>query len=156
MKAQSVPEVVEDLKKHGIAKAVITGRDCESTYDAGSNNGGVIDFVKSFPEIFLGFVGLDPHKGMKAVDELRRSIEEIGMHGASIDPYLAHIPANHAKYYPLYARCCELGVPMVISTGPASLVPDAVMEHAAPRYIDSVARDFPELKIVISHGGYPG
>ena len=155
MKAQTVPEVVEDLKKHGIAKAVITGRDCESTYDAGSNNAGVIDFVKSFPEIFLGFVGLDPHKGMKAVDELRRSIEEIGMHGASIDPYLAHIPANHAKYYPLYARCCELGVPMVISTGPASLVPDAVMEHAAPRYIDSVARDFPDLKIVISHGGYP-
>ncbi|GAU08212.1 amidohydrolase family protein [Desulfoplanes formicivorans] len=155
MKAQTVPEVVEDLKKHNVVKAVITGRDCESTYDAASNNAGVVDFVQSFPEIFLGFVGLDPHKGMKAVGELQESVESLGMHGASIDPYLARIPANDARYYPLYAKCCELGVPMVISTGPATLVPNAVMEHAAPRYIDYVARDFPDLKIIISHGGYP-
>jgi predicted TIM-barrel fold metal-dependent hydrolase len=155
MKAQTVPEIVEDLKKHNVVRAVITGRDCESTYDAGSNNGGVIDFVQSFPDIFIGFVGLDPHKGMKAVKELQDSIESKGMSGASIDPYLAKIPANDAKYYPLYAKCCELDIPMVISTGPATLVPGAVMEHAAPRFIDSVARDFPELKIIISHGGYP-
>jgi hypothetical protein len=34
-------------------------------------------------------------------------------------------------------------------------VPNAIIDHVAPRYIDFVARDFPELKIIISHGGYP-
>ncbi len=45
--------------------------------------------------------------------------------------------------------------PLIITTGPATLVPKAIIDHVAPRYIDIVARDFPELKIVVSHGGYP-
>lgn len=155
MKAQTVPDVVDSLRKHNVVKAIITGRDCESTYDAPSNNPEVVDFVKDFPELFLGFVGLDPHKGMKAVAELQHSIQSLQMHGASIDPYLAKIYANDAKYYPLYAKCCELDVPIIVSTGPGTLVPGAVMDHAAPRYIDHVACDFPDLKIIISHGGYP-
>jgi hypothetical protein len=42
-----------------------------------------------------------------------------------------------------------------MTTGTASFVPGAVIDHVGPRYIDYVARDFPELKIVMSHGGYP-
>jgi len=155
MKPQTVEEVVVDLDSHGVERAVITGRDCESTYGAKSNNDSVIEFVKKFPGKFFGFVGLDPHKGMKAVYELRAAVAELGMHGAAVDPYLAQIYANDAKYYPLYAKCCELDVPVVFTTGPATLVPGAIIDHVAPRYIDFVARDFPELKIVISHGGYP-
>lgn len=52
-------------------------------------------------------------------------------------------------------RCCELEIPIIFTTGTASFVPGAVIDHVAPRYIDFVARDFPELKIIISHGGYP-
>lgn len=155
MQPQTVEEVVADLDAHGVVKAVITGRDCETTYGAKSNNDSVIEFVKKFPQKFFGFVGLDPHKGMKAVYELRAAITDLGMHGAAVDPYLAQIYANDAKYYPLYAKCCELEVPIVFTTGPATLVPNAIIDHVAPRYIDFVARDFPELKIIISHGGYP-
>jgi len=115
----------------------------------------VIEFVKKFPNKFFGFIGLDPHKGMQAVYELRSAIQDLGLHGAAIDPYLAQIYANDAKYYPIYAKCCELDVPLVFTTGPATLVPGAIIDHVAPRYIDFVARDFPDLKIVISHGGYP-
>lgn len=155
MQAQTVAEVVAELDRHGVEKAVITGRDCETTYGAKSNNDSVIAFVKEFPNKFLGFVGLDPHKGMRAVYELRAAICDLGLHGAAVDPYLAQIYANDARYYPLYAKCCELDVPIVFTTGPATLVPGAIIDHVAPRYIDFVARDFPELKIVISHGGYP-
>jgi predicted TIM-barrel fold metal-dependent hydrolase len=155
MKPQTVDEVVADLDTCGVTRAVITGRDCETTYGAKSNNDSVIEFVKKFPQKFLGFVGLDPHKGMGAVYELRAAITDLGLHGAAVDPYLAQIYANDAKYYPIYAKCCELDVPIVFTTGPATLVPGAIIDHVAPRYIDFVARDFPELKIVISHGGYP-
>jgi predicted TIM-barrel fold metal-dependent hydrolase len=155
MKPQTVEEVVADLDSHNVVRAVITGRDCETTYGAKSNNESVIEFVKKFPNKFFGFIGLDPHKGMQAVYELRSAIQDIGLHGAAIDPYLAQIYANDAKYYPIYAKCCELDVPIVFTTGPATLVPGAIIDHVAPRYIDFVARDFPDLKIVISHGGYP-
>ena len=154
-KPQSLDEVVADLNRHNVELAVITGRDCETTYGAKSNNDSVIEFVSKYPDKFIGFVGLDPHKGMKAIEELKVSVKELGLRGVAVDPYLAQIYANAAKYYPIYSKCCELDVPIVFTTGPATLVPNAIIDHVAPRYIDFVARDFPELKIIISHGGYP-
>jgi predicted TIM-barrel fold metal-dependent hydrolase len=155
MKPQTLDEVVIDLNSHNIVKAVITGRDCETTYGAKSNNESVTDFVSKYPEKFIGFIGLDPHKGMKAIEEIKSAVNDLGMRGAAVDPYLAQIYANDAKYYPIYSKCCELDIPIVFTTGPATLVPGAIIDHVAPRYIDFVARDFPDLKIIISHGGYP-
>ncbi|KJS86614.1 MAG: amidohydrolase [Peptococcaceae bacterium BICA1-8] len=155
MKPQTVAECVADLDKHNVQVAVVTGRDCETTYAAKSNNPSVVEFVNMFPNKFIGFAGMDPHKGMRAIEELKDFVQNKGLRGAAIDPYLAQIYVNDAKYYPIYAKCCELNIPLVITTGPATLVPNAVIDHVAPRYIDFVARDFPELKIIISHGGYP-
>ncbi|MGI6225238.1 MAG: amidohydrolase family protein [Peptococcales bacterium] len=155
MKPQTVAEVVEDLDKYNVEVAVVTGRDCETTYAAKSNNPSVVEFVNMYPKKFIGFAGMDPHKGMRAIEELKDLVENKGLKGAAIDPYLAQIYVNDAKYYPIYSKCCELNIPLVITTGPATLVPNAVIDHVAPRYIDFVARDFPELKIIISHGGYP-
>jgi predicted TIM-barrel fold metal-dependent hydrolase len=155
MKSQSLAECVAQMDRHGVERAVITGRDCETTYGSKSNNDSVIDFVKAYPNKFIGFVGCDPHKGMGAVYELKASVEELGMKGAACDPYLAQIYANDAKFYPIYSKCCELDIPIIFTTGPATLVPNAIIDHVAPRYIDIVARDFPDLKMIISHGGYP-
>lgn len=155
MKGQPLEEVVEDLDRHNVDLAVITGRDCETTYQAKPNNDSVIEFVNKYPNKFIGFLGLDPHKGMKAIEQLSNAVNVIGLKGAAIDPYLAQIYVHDAKYYPIYSKCCELDIPIVITTGPATLVPSAVIDHVAPRYIDFVAKDFPELRIVVSHGAYP-
>lgn len=155
MLPQTVEEVVRELDKYNVVKAVITGRDCETTYGSKSNNQSVVEFVGQFPDKFIGFAGLDPHKGMRAIEEIKTMVAEHGLKGAAVDPYLAQIYVNDAKYYPIYAKCCELNIPVVIATGPGTLVPNAVIDHVAPRYIDFVARDFPELKLIISHGGYP-
>lgn len=154
-KTQSLEEIVEELDQHGVEKAVILGRDAETTYQWKGSNDGVANMVNKYPEKFVGFAGLDPHKGMAAVRELTRAVNDLGLKGASIDPYLAQIYVNDAKYYPIYSKCCELDIPIVMTTGPATLVPNAVIDHVAPRYIDFVARDFPELTIIVSHGAYP-
>ena len=147
--------IIEKLRGLKVAKAVITSRDAETTYGLANGNPGVVSLVKSCPDLFIGYAGLDPHKGMAAIEELKRMVNDEGMQGAAIDPWLARIPADHAKYYPIYAKCCELGIPVVITTGPATLVKGAIMDDAHPRFIDRVATDFPDLKIVISHGCYP-
>lgn len=155
LKGESIEQIVENMTAHNVVHGVITGRDAETTYGLANGNMGIAAFTKQFPKKFSGIAGLDPHKGMQALDELTRMVNEFGFKGAATDPYLAKLPSNHAKFYPIYAKCCELNVPVVITTGPATLVAGAVMEHTAPRYIDAVATDFPELKIVISHGCYP-
>lgn len=154
-KPEPIEKIVADMRRCGVVKGVVTGRDAETTYGLKSSNPGILELMAAYPDLFIGFAGLDPHKGMDALATLTDMVVAHGMRGAAIDPYLARIPANHAKYYPIYAKCCELDVPIVITTGPATLVRDAVMDDAHPRHIDRVAADFPQLKIVISHGGYP-
>lgn len=154
-KAQPLPEIVAGLDRLGVSVAVITGRDCETTYGFPANNPSVLEFCRLVPEKFVGFWGIDPHKKMAAVRETELAVREYGMKGIAIDPYLAHIPASEARYYPLYAKCCELDVPVFVTMAPPPQVPGAILEYADPRDIDKVARDFPELVIIMSHGGYP-
>ncbi len=152
---QPLPEIVEAVRRRGVELAVITGRDCEMTYNTPTNNQSVLEFVRAYPDLFIGFWGIDPHRGMKSVYEIVRAVEELGMRGIATDPYLAHIPPHDARYYPLYAKCCELDIPVFITTAPPPQVPRAVIDYIDPRQVDIVARDFPELTLIMSHGGYP-
>lgn len=95
------------MDEHEIT-GVITGRDVETTYGCPCSNMGVVEMMRAYPHKFYGWAGLDPHKGMQAIDELSRMVNEFGMKGASVDPYLAKLPADHRKFYPIYAKCCEL------------------------------------------------
>lgn len=152
---QSLEEIVDDLEQRHVKYAVVTGRDCECTYGFPANNPSVLGFCKAYPQKFIGFWGIDPHKKMRAVEEIVRVHGEYGMRGIATDPYLAHLPPHDARYYPIYAKCAELKIPVFITMAPPPQVPDAVMEDVDPRHVDIVARDFPELTIIMSHGGYP-
>lgn len=112
---------------------MITGRDCETTYACPANNAEVLKFCRTCPEKFVGFWGIDPHKKMAAVREIELAVTQHGMKGIAVDPYLAHIPASEARFYPLYAKCCELNVPVFITMAPPPQVPDAILEYARPR-----------------------
>lgn len=154
-KPQTLPEIVADLDRLGVELAVITGRDCETTYGFPSNNPSVAEFCQAYPQKFVGFWGIDPHKKMAAVREVEHVIRNLGMKGIALDPYLAHISPSEARFYPIYAKCCELGVPVFITMAPPPQVPGAILDYAAPRDVDKAARDFPELTFIMSHGGYP-
>jgi len=65
------------------------------------------------------------------------------------------IPAVDRRFYPIYAKCVEIDIPCVLTAGSAFRMPGVVVDDAAPRHIDRVATEFPELKLVVSHGGYP-
>lgn len=156
-KAETIEQIAAWLEESNVVKAIVNGRDCETTYSSVANgNDALLGFCAAAPGRLIGFWGIDPHKGMNAVRELTSVVNDNeGIQGVSIDPYFAKIYANDARYYPFYTKCCELNIPVIITTGTASFMPETVIDHTAPRYIDFVARDFPELKIVMSHGGYP-
>lgn len=152
---QWIEEIVADLDRMEVELCVITGRDSETTYGTPPNNNSVLGFCMGYPQKFVGFWGIDPHKGMAAVREIEKAVHEYGMKGIAIDPYLAHIPAHEARFYPLYSKCCELDIPVFITMAPPPQVAGAILDYADPRDVDHVARDFPELTLIMSHGGYP-
>lgn len=109
--------------------------------------------VSRNPQRLRCFAGVDPHKGMEAVREVERSIKELGLHGIALRPFMHQIPADHRKFYPIYAKCVELDVPVWLhqSISFASLP----MHVAHPSHLDQVALDFPQLKMIAGHGGWP-
>lgn len=155
MKALATPieEFVKQLDEMGVEKAVIFNLD-ESTPSglSGLPNDYYADIVSRYPEKFIGVAGIDPLKGMDSVREIRRSYD-LGLRGIAIRPFMFGIPPHHAKMYPLYSTCVELDIPIWfhISINYST----NTMEVERPIYIDIVAQDFPELKIIAGHGGWP-
>lgn len=113
----------------------------------------VAGFVSQAPDRLIGVGSVDISKPMAAVREVRRCIAELGFKAIRILPWLWEVPPTDRRFYPVYAACCELGVPFCTQighTGP--LMPSEV---GRPIYLDQVAIDFPELTIVGGHIGYP-
>jgi predicted TIM-barrel fold metal-dependent hydrolase len=149
----SVEEFVKQLDKMGVEKAIIFNLDEETPSGIpGLPNDYYAEIVNQFPDKFIGFAGIDPLKGINAVKEIRRSYD-LGLRGAAVRPFMFKIPPNHAKFYPLYSACVELDIPiwfhLSINYSTYS------MEVERPIYLDLVAQDFPELKIIAGHGGWP-
>ncbi len=111
--------------------------------------------VRTHPDRFFGSYEVDPNRGMDAVRDLQRAVEELGAKAATAFPagLNPQVPINDAKFYPLYAKCVELDVPICVCAGvPGPRVP------FAPQYvglIDEVCWYFPELKFVTRHGCEP-
>jgi len=117
------------------------------------SNDEVAGFVAEGSGRLVGVGAVDISKPMAAVREVRRCVQQLGFKAMRILPWLWEVPPTDRRFYPVYAACCELGVPLCTQighTGP--LMPSEV---GRPIYLDQVALDFPELTIVGGHIGYP-
>ncbi len=117
----------------------------------------IAEAVAAYPDRFSGLVGIDPTEGMEGVRRLERAVCEYGFIGAHSYPHWFELPPNHARWYPFYAKCCELGVPIQMQVG-QSLVyaPERPLRSVGrPITLDDIACDFPELAIIGIHIGIP-
>jgi predicted TIM-barrel fold metal-dependent hydrolase len=117
----------------------------------------VAEAVRAHPDRFSALAGLDPYEGMSGVRALERAVRDMGFVGAHMYPHWFELAPDHAKWYPFYAKCVELDVPVQMQVG-QSLVytPEQRLKSVGrPIALDAVACDFPELKLVGIHIGIP-
>ena len=117
-------------------------------------NDEVAEHVAAHPDRFRGLAAVDLNRPMDAVRELRRAVTDLGFVGLRVIPWLWEAPPTDRRYYPLFAACCELGVPFCTQVGHTGPLMPSEPGRPIP-YIDQVAIDFPELTIVCGHVGYP-
>ena len=113
--------------------------------------------VQKYPLRFSALAGLDPTEGMAGVRALERAVRDDGFVGAHFYPHWFELAPDHARWYPFYAKCVELDVPVQLQVG-QSLVYDPARRLRSvgrPISLDNVACDFPELKLVGIHVGIP-
>lgn len=112
---------------------------------------------QEFPERFSGLAGVDPFRGMQGLRDLEHAVNELGFVGAHLYPHWCELPPDHAKYYPYYAKCCELDIPIMMQVGHNLIYSRfrRLPSVGRPICLDQVAIDFPELKLIGIHIGVP-
>jgi predicted TIM-barrel fold metal-dependent hydrolase len=152
--ARPFDEFMSFVTQAGVDRFVVKACDIESTFGIKTRNETVAELVRSHPDRVIGFAGVDPHKGIAAVEELSYAVEALGLRGLNLQLYELKLPAHDKRIYPLYAKCVELDIPVNIhSSGHFSSVIELGYGH--PLHLDEVAVDFPELRIIASPPGWP-
>jgi len=118
------------------------------------SNEEVAGFVRQAPDRLVGVGSVDVSRPREAVREIRRCVRDLGFKAIRVLPWLWEIPPTHARFYPIFNECCELGVPFCTQVGHTGPLMPSEVGRPIP-YIDQVAIDFPELVIVGGHIGYP-
>lgn len=141
---RELTEIVQEMDQAGVERAVPLSID----------NADIANAIDAFPQHFLGLAYISPFDGMRGVRELEFLIRERGFSGLRTSAMNERLPANDRRYYPLYSKCVELGVPVRLYST-MNYSNDRPYDLGHPRYIDEVAVDFPELTIIAGLGGWP-
>ena len=117
----------------------------------------VAELVGRYPRRFSGLAGIDPTEGMRGVRQLEYAVKELGFVGAHLYPHWFEMAPDHARYYPFYAKCVELDVPIQMQVGHCLRysAERPLKSVGRPITLDTIACDFPELKLVGIHIGWP-
>ena len=118
----------------------------------------IADYTKTDPRRLISCGGLHPRQSANIMAEveqfLRLQIRTIKIH----PPHQLLFPNDYlhgVKELEIIYRAAEAnGIPVMFHTG-TSVFEGARNRYGDPMYLDDVAVDFPELKIVMAHGGRP-
>jgi predicted TIM-barrel fold metal-dependent hydrolase len=113
----------------------------------------VTAYTEAFPDRFVGLAGYNPFRIKESLAEIERAVRDHHFRGVYVHIYGFDMPIHDARMYPLYAKCVELDVPVSLQVG--HVLEGMPSEHARPIYLDRVACDFPDLKLVGAHTGWP-
>ena len=118
------------------------------------SNDEVAASVKRFPDRFVGVGSVNLYKPMDAVREVKRCVNKLGFKGIRIVQWFWDLVPTDRRYYPVFVECVEQNIPVCLQVGHTGPLCPSEPGRPIP-YIDQVALDFPELKILCGHIGYP-
>lgn len=153
-------EYIAKMDRAGIERSLLIATRCG---DRRMNTSTEIPYeyiyeaCSAYPHRFSGLAGIDPLRGIQGLKELDKAVHEFGFVGAHLYPHWFGLSPDAAIYYPYYARCAELGIPIMMQVGQCLVYrsDNRLATVARPMALDRIAIDFPELIIIGIHLGYP-
>jgi len=154
---RSVESVVGAMDSAGVDIGVLT---CGLRPHESARRRGMVS-----PEDFLAMADAHPGRFLvaptieKAASPLSncRRIRELASHPSvamvRVTPLVEQYELNHRLYYPVYATCAELGLPVSINVGVPG--PQVRSRCQDPVLLEDLLIDFPELTVIGAHMGHP-
>jgi len=141
-----VEYVIQQMDKFNIERAMLGIDD---------NNIAHQQALQRYPQRFFCSYEANPNLGMAEIRKIRRLHAEYGIKAVTAFPSGLHpqVPINDKKWYPIYALCVDLDIPFCPCVGvPGPRLPLAPQKV---ELLDEVCWFFPELRVVMRHGGEP-
>jgi len=155
MQQESIDLFFKEMDSIGDYTACVSGlkRGCDLKW-GWIENDEVYEIVKKYPKRFVGVGCIDATNRRQALDDVDRCINEYGFKAIVIEPgtHAVGMYADDRRLYPIYSKCADMGIPVFLMVG-GNAGPD--VSYSDPVHVEHVAIDFPEMKIVIIHGGWP-
>jgi uncharacterized protein len=142
--------VADLLRGEGVDRAVVLAEHCPQT-SGNVRTETVLTLCARVPDFFLPFASIDVNTDADPVGLIARYIDS-GIRGLKLYPSYQFYYPNDPRVYPLYAACQAAGIPVLMHIG-SSVIPGTRIKYCDPIYLDDVAVDFPELTLVMAHGG---
>ncbi len=153
-------EVAEYYRKRNMAAVIFTVDMEIKTGQKRVPNEEVLAAAQENPDVLIPFASIHPARGAMGVKEAKRLIE-MGVRGFKFHPNLQDFFPNDRMAYPLYEVIAEAGLVALFHTGHSGMgtgMPGGGgvrLKYSNPMYIDDVAVDFPEMKIILAHPSFP-
>jgi len=115
----------------------------------------VRDLVSLYPDRFIGFVSMTEEATLAAPESILAEVDGAKICGVTLTPGGWASPTyadDREKLYPVYELCERASVPIILDFGGNS-GPD--ISYSAPLILDHIAASFPDLRLIISHAGWP-
>ena len=156
-KALDPEAYIAEMDRNGVAMAGVIANTVQNGVRGAllqTHVDEVYPVLQRYPDRFFGWVGIDPLGGMATLRYIEYAVRELGFKGVHVYPHWFGVPINDRTYWPIYAKCCELEVPITLQVGRQSPRSGAKL-CARPQWLEDAAYDFPELRLIGLHIGVP-
>ena len=138
-------ETLREMDSAGVAVAFVAPCNkitCERQWACVDTR---LEDVTRFVSASVRFAGLAGYNPFDVAESLREMDEArtLDFRGAYLDLAAFGLRLDDSRFYPLYAKACELGQPV--------LVQSSIAEPGLERSIANVCRHFPELALAVAH-----
>jgi len=157
----TIPETAEHYRKHNIAAVIF---NVDSEHETGYrryDNEKIAEICAENDDVLIPFASIDPHKGKMGAREARRLIRDFGIKGFKFHPTMQGFYPNDPMAYELYEAIAEEGCISLFHTGQTGVGSGMRggngmrLKYSNPMYMDDVAVDFPDMKIILAHPSFP-
>lgn len=146
-------ELLAELDREGIGQAVMHA-ESEGGEDSAALNEALARVLDAYPDRFVGIGAVDGTASPGRIARETARCAELGFQGISLQPAFLGLDLDDRRLYPAYARAEELGLVVALHTG-ITYSRVHPLRHERPELFDQVACDFPDLRLIACHAGWP-
>lgn len=156
-----IENLIEWLKEAAVVKAVVMGQEMDRIWNTTFGDDYVLEVFRKYPDFFIPLVSCEPldkvnRFNKEAFEYFKKSVDEDGFKGLLLTPPYGQFMSNDKTVYPFYQFAQERDIIVQYhhsaQIGPAILAPS---KYAEMVNLNDVIIDFPDLKLVVEHLGYP-